>query len=98
MKRHVIAALILGLIVGGLIVGLEISGWLMRPERFASDLLSDTSTRLMAAVRYGIVFTVAIGSVFLTLATSRRGRIGLSLAILFVELAGVAWGFSLYQG
>jgi class 3 adenylate cyclase len=97
MKRHVITALILGLVVGGLVVGLEISGWLMRPERFVSDLLADTSTRLMAAVRYGIVFAAAIGSVFLTLAASRRGRIGLIVAILLVELAGVAWVCSLYK-
>src|SRR5256714_8713864 len=97
MKRHVIAALIMGLIVGGLIVGLEISGWLMRPEQDVSSLLPETTTRLMAAVLYGFAFVAAAGVAFLTLAASRRGRMGLIVAILLVELAGVAWVCSLYK-
>jgi class 3 adenylate cyclase len=97
MKRHVIAALIIGLVVGGLVVGLETSGWLMGPERVVSGLLPETTTRLMAAVLYGFVFVAAAGVAFLTLAASRRGRMGLIVAILLVELAGVAWVCSLYK-
>jgi class 3 adenylate cyclase len=97
MKRHVIAALIIGLVVGGLIVGLEISGWLMGPERAVSGLLPETTTRLMAAVLSGFAFVAAAGVAFLTLAVSRRGRMGLIVAILLVELAGVAWVCSLYK-
>jgi class 3 adenylate cyclase len=97
MKRHVIAALIIGLIVGELIVGLEISGWLMRPERAVSGLLPATTTRLMVAVLYAITFVAAGGVAFLTLAASRRGRMGLIVAILLLELAGVVWVCSLYK-
>jgi class 3 adenylate cyclase len=97
MKRHVIAALIIGLVVGGLIVGLEISGWLMGPEGAVSGLLPETTTRLMAAVLYGFAFVAAAGVAFLTLEASRRGRMGLIVAILLVELAGVAWVCALYK-
>jgi class 3 adenylate cyclase len=97
MKRHVIAALIIGLVVGGLVVGLGMSGWLLRPERAVSGLLPETTTRLMAAVLYAVAFLAAGGVAFLTLAASRRGRMGLIVAILLVELAGVAWVCSLYK-
>jgi class 3 adenylate cyclase len=97
MKRHVIAALIIGFVVGGLIVGLEMSEWLMRPERAVNGLLPQTTTRLMAAVLYAFAFVAAAGVAFLTLAASRRGRMGLIVAILLVELAGVAWVCSLYK-
>lgn len=97
MKRHVIAALIIGLIVGGLVVGLEMSGWLLRPERAVSGLLPETTTRLMVAVRDAVAFLAAAGVAFLTLAAARRGRMGLIVAILLVELAGVAWVCSLYK-
>ncbi len=99
MKRQVIAPLIIGLVVGGLIVGLQISGWLTRPELALSNLLSGdgTARRLLAAVQYGIVFAAAIGAVFLTLSASRRGRMGAIMAVLLVELAGVAWVCSLYK-
>jgi len=97
MKRHVIAALIIGLIVGGLVVGLEMSGWLLRPERAVSGLFPETTTRLVVAVRDAVAFLVAAGVAFLTLAAARRGRMGLIVAILLVELAGVAWVCSLYK-
>lgn len=97
MKRHVIAALVIGLVVGGLLVGLEISGWLVGPERFASDLFADTTTRLMPAVQSVIAFVVAGGVAFLTLAASRRGRMGLIAAALLLELVGIAWVCSLYK-
>jgi class 3 adenylate cyclase len=97
MKRHIIAAVVIGLIVAGLVVGLEISGLLLRPDRAVSALLPETATRLMAPVRYGIVLALAAGVAFLTLAASQRGRMGYIVAILLVELAGVAWVCSLFK-
>jgi class 3 adenylate cyclase len=97
MKRHVIAALIIGLIAAGLVAGLEILSWLARPERIVADLFPGTTMRLMAAAQYAIVGAAAIGVAFLTLAASRRGRMGLIAGILLVELAGVAWVCSLYK-
>jgi class 3 adenylate cyclase len=97
MKRHVIAALVVGLIVGGLIVGLEVMGWLARPDEAIGTLLPETTKRLMAVVHYGILFASGIGVAFLSLAVSRRGRMGFIVAVLLVELAGVAWVCSLYK-
>src|SRR3954469_24836618 len=97
MKRHIIAALIIGLIAGGLVVGLEASGLLFGLERGVSALLPATARRVMPAVQYVIVFVLAGGIAFLTLAASRRGRMGLIMGILLVELIGVAWVCSLYK-
>src|SRR2546421_13055265 len=98
MKRNIIAALVIGLIAGALVVGLEMSGSLLRPDRAVSGLFADTTTRLMPAVQYGIALVAAAGVAFLTLAASRRGRSGLLVGILLVEFGALAWGGSLFQG
>jgi class 3 adenylate cyclase len=97
MKRHIITAVVIGLIVGALIVGLDLSGLLARPDRAVSGLLPETTARLIAAVQYGIALVAAAGIAFLTLETSRRDRMGFIVAILVVEFAVVAWVFSLYK-
>ena len=100
MKRHLIPALIIGLIVGGLLMGLHVYGWLLRPEMALTDLFSrDGSATKFVPDRwqYVIVFALAIGVVWLTLATSRRKHMGGIVAILLVELAGVAWICSLFK-
>ena len=97
MKRHIIAALIIGLIVGGLVVGLDIAHLLARPEQAVAQIFPETTKRLMPAVGYGIVVIAAMGVAFLTLTASRRGRITFILGILLVELVGVAWVCSLYK-
>src|SRR5436309_2984810 len=97
MKRHIIAALVIGLVAGGLVLGLELSGLLLRVEGAVSALLPESTTRVMTAVQGGVAFIVAAGIAFLTLAGSRRARMGLIVAILFVEIAGIAWVSSLYK-
>src|SRR2546423_1520 len=97
MKRNIIAALVIGLIVGALVVGLEMSGSLLRPDRAVSGLFADTTTRLMPAVQYGIALVAAAGIAFLTLAASRRGRMGFIVGILLVEFGGIAWVGALYK-
>ncbi|HSP45707.1 MAG TPA: hypothetical protein VLO30_06915 [Chthoniobacterales bacterium] len=97
MKRHIVIALIIGLIVAGLVVGLEMSGLLLRLDRGVTGLLPDTTARFLPAVQYGIALVAAAGVAFLTVAASRRDRMGFIVAILLVELAVVAWVFSLYK-
>lgn len=100
MKRHVIPALVIGLIVGGLMMGLHVYGWLLRPEMVLTDLFSkDGSATKFVPDRwqYVIVFALAIGVAWMTLATSRRKHMGGIVAILLVELAGVAWICSLFK-
>jgi len=60
------------------------------------SLFSETTKRVMALVHYAIVAVAGIGAAFLTLAAERRGRMGLIIAVLVLELAGVAWVCSLY--
>lgn len=100
MKRHLIAALLIGLIVGGLIMGLHVKGWLLRPELAITDVLSrdGSATKLVPdRWQYVIVFLLAIGVAWLTLATTRRAQMSGIAGILLVELAGVAWICSLFK-
>jgi class 3 adenylate cyclase len=97
MKRHVLAALIIGLVACGLVVGIELAGWLARPEAVFDGMAGETSKRAMPALQYAVVALAAIGAAFLTLAATRRGRMGLILAVLVVEFVGVAWVCSLYK-
>jgi class 3 adenylate cyclase len=100
MKRPLVLALIIGLIVGGIIMGLHVSGWLLRPELAITDLLSrdGSATKLIGdRWQYLIVFAFAIGVAWLTFATSRRSRLSWIVAILLVEIVGVTWVCSLYH-
>ncbi|HKP03467.1 MAG TPA: adenylate/guanylate cyclase domain-containing protein [Chthoniobacterales bacterium] len=100
MKRHLTAAIVIGLIVGGLIVGLHMSGWLAGPERALADLVSrwgETTQQVPDLWLYVIAFLLAIGVALVTLATSRLGRMAGIVGILLVELLGVAWICSLFR-
>ena len=97
MKRPIVAALILGVIVAALIVGLDIAGWFARTEYGVARLFPETTTRLIAAVGYAIVAVAAIGVGFLALSGMRRGRMLLIIAILLVELVVLAWVCALYK-
>jgi len=100
MKRPLISALILGLIVGGIVMGLHVGGWLLRPELAITDILSrDGSVNRLVGdkAQYAIVFLLAAGVAWMTLATSRRGRMGAIVGILLLEVIGTAWILSLYH-
>ena len=98
MKRHLIAALIIGLVVGGLVMGLHLTGWLIKPEAFLDGVFSPVATKVVPdRYQFGVVFALAIGVAWLTLATPRRGRMSGIAAILLVELLGVAWVCALYK-
>ena len=100
MKRSLLSALIIGLIVGGIVMGLHVSGFLLRPELAITDILSrdGSANRLISdKAQYVIVFLLAIGVAWMTLASSRRGRMSAIVGILLLELIGAAWIFSLYH-
>jgi class 3 adenylate cyclase len=100
MKRHLITAFVIGLIVGGLVMGMHVSGWLARPELAIEDFLSRAgeTTRLVPdRWQYVIVFALAIGMAWATLAMSRRVRGSWIAGILIVELAAVAWICALFK-
>jgi class 3 adenylate cyclase len=100
MKRSLLSALIIGLIMGGIVMGLHVSGWLLRPELAITDILSrDGSANKLVSdkAQYAIVFVLAAGVAWMTLATSRRGRMSGIVGILLLELIGTAWILSLYR-
>jgi len=100
MKRPLFPALIIGLIAGAIVMGLHRSGVLLRPELAITDLLSRqaVATRLVGEKwQYVFVFVLALGVAWMTFMTPNRARLGGIVAILLVELLGVAWIFSLYQ-
>jgi class 3 adenylate cyclase len=100
MKRPLLSALIIGLIAGGVVMGLHQGGVLFRPELAISNLLShqaETTRILSDKWQYVFVFILAVGVAWMTLGTTRRARLGVIIAILLVELVGVAWVCSLYH-
>ena len=99
IRRSLILAIVIGLIAGGLVIGLHRSDILAAPEKALAGMLSvDGATRVLGnAWQYLIVFVLAIGSAFMTLITTRRGRLGLFVAILLFELGAAAWVLSLYH-
>jgi adenylate cyclase len=100
MKRPLLSALILGLIAGGIVMGLDRSGVLDRPELAMTNILSrpaDASRRISDFWQYVLVFILAIGVAWMSLVTTRRARLGSLVAILLIEFVGAAWVFSLFH-
>ena len=100
MKRPLLSALVIGLVVVGFVAALHWGGVLLRPERALTDLLSRQATAARTVSdnwQYFFVFVLAGGVAWMTLSTTRRTRLGAIIALLLVELAGVAWVCSLYQ-
>jgi adenylate cyclase len=100
MKRPLLSALIVGLISGGIVLGLHRSGMFDQPELAITGLLSRQAGATKAVSdkwQYFFVLILAFGVAWMTLVTTRRARLGSIIAILLVELAGVAWICSLYH-
>lgn len=97
MKRPIVVALIVGLIVAGLVIGLDMVGWFARTEYGVARLFPETATRLIAAAGYVFVAVAAIGVAFLALSGIRRARMLLIVGILVVELIVLTWVCALYQ-
>jgi class 3 adenylate cyclase len=100
MKRHILSTLIIGLIASAIVMGLHVSGLLLRPELAIKNLLlrhATTTRSLLDQMHYLFVFILAAGVAWMTLATARRGRLALIVGILLLEVAGVAWVCSLYH-
>ena len=100
MKRPLLPALILGLIAAAIVLGLHASGLLSGPELAIKNLLlqrGPTTRAILDQMQYPFVLILACGVAWMTFMTASRGRLGGVIAILLVELLGVAWVCSLYQ-
>jgi len=100
MKRPLVAALIIGFLVAGIIGALHASGLLLRLELVTAELAPHyrTTTRLVAGKwQYVFIVILSLGVAGLTLTSSRRGRVGWLVLALVIELLGLCWICSLYR-
>jgi adenylate cyclase len=100
MKRSVAASVTIALVVAAIVGGLHASGILLRYEFAAIEYISHyaRATRVVGNKwQYVFVLLLAIGVAWMTLTTSRRGRMGWLALILLIELAAVSWVCSLYR-
>src|SRR5437660_95964 len=106
MKRPLVATLIIGFVVAGIIGALHASGLLLRLELVAAELVPHhrTITRSVAGKwQYVFIVILSLGVAGLTLASSRRKQVGWLVLALLIELLGLcrisrwecrAWGQS----
>lgn len=100
MKRSVIASLTIALVVAAVVGGLHAAGVLLRFELVATQYISHYghATRVIANYwQYVFIFVLALGVAWMTLATSRRRRIGWLVLVLLAELVAATWVCSLYR-
>jgi adenylate cyclase len=100
MKRPLVATLIIGFVVAGVIGALHASGLLLRLELLAAELVPHhrTITRSVAAKwQYVFIVILSLGVAGLTLTSSRRKQVGWLVLALLIELLGLCWICSLYR-
>lgn len=100
MKRSLVAALVLGVLVSALVLALHATRVALPVEEAVTRLLSGAhpTTRIVGAtIQYALVIVLAFGIAWLVLASARRKNLGWPLGVLAVELVGVAWICLLYQ-
>lgn len=100
MKRPFLAALVIGILVGGTITALQITDVLARIEIPVREFVTQHVTinkSLGATWQYVLLSILSLGVAWMTLTTSRRGRLGWLVLALLIELAGFTWVCSLYH-
>src|SRR5439155_10217237 len=100
MKRPLVATLIIGFVVAGIIGALHASGLLLRLELLGAELIPHhrTITRSVAGGwQYVFIVILSLGVAGLTLTSSRRERAGWLVLALLIELLGLCWIWSLYR-
>ena len=99
MRRALLPALIIGVIVSGLVLWLHVSGFALRAELPLSGLLSRSgaATRVVSErLQYALAFVLAAGVAWMMIETTRRRNLALIVAALAVELLAVTWICSLF--
>jgi adenylate cyclase len=100
MKRPLIATLIIGIFVVVAVSALQLVPQVIQFEsRFADYISAYTATTRVVPKQGQYVFMsiLAFGVAALTVTSLRRGRIGLLVIGLVIELLAVAWIFGLYR-
>src|SRR6266487_3052732 len=100
MKRPLIATLIIGFLVAGIIGALHASGFLLHLERPIAEFFSHHggTTKLVGDKwQYLFVALLSFGVAGFILTSSRRGRAGWLVLALVIELLGFFWICLLYR-
>jgi class 3 adenylate cyclase len=100
MKRPLLAALIVGIFVFVVVNALQLSAPLLRFETRAVEFISSYRAATEVVANKWQYLFIAISSfavAWLTLASARRGRMGLIVFALLIELAALAWICGLYH-
>ena len=100
MKRSFVVALIVGGVAAGLAGILQAAGVLARIDQLIASIVlhgRGPATTVGLAWIYLLGFVLAFGIGWLTLTSRQRGRIGLLVLILLVELVAAAWVCGLYR-
>ena len=100
MKRPLVATLIIGFLVAGIIGALHASGLLLRLERPIADFISHhrgTTKLIDDKWQYLFVALLSFGVAGLTLTSSHRRRVGWLVLALLIELLVFFWICLLYR-
>ena len=100
MKRPLIATLVIGIFAVVVVSALQLIPQVAQFESRAADYISSyTSTTRIVPKQWQYVFmsVLGFGIAALTVTTVRRGRIGLLVVGLLIELAAVTWICGLYS-
>jgi class 3 adenylate cyclase len=100
MKRSLLATLIVGIFVFVAVNALQLSAPLLRLEIKAMEFISSyrSATQIVASKwQYLFVAIASFGVAWLTVTSARRGRMGLIVVGLLIELVALAWICALYR-
>ena len=100
MKRSLTATFTIGILVAGIVGALHALGLLTRVEAVVATLVSHRRTvpeGVGNIWQYILIPLLALGVAWMTVSSAQRGRIAWLVLILLIELAGVAWVFTLYH-
>jgi adenylate cyclase len=98
MKRSLLSALIIGLLMAAVVVALHASGILVPFEVAISKAITRSGSAGSGSIAWQACLTVlfAVGIAWLTLTSLRRGRIGWIVGVLLVELIALVWVCGLF--
>ena len=100
MKRSLVAALIVGVIVSAIVIALHATRVTLPLEEMAMSLFTGGQpVRQVVGVpaQYAIVVLLSIAVAWLVVASSRRKRLGWPIGILAFEIVTLSWVCVLYQ-
>ena len=100
MKRSLVAALIIGVLVSAVVIALHATGVTLPLERAAASVIpgAETTAKTVGRVaQYALVILISLGVSWLVATSSRRKRLGWPVGVLAVEVLAISWICLLYQ-